>query len=265
MNTIYFHIGLPKTGSTYLQKILDSDARINLSRSNIHKFHKEDNFDFLSHKINVDSNETYLLRGEGAKKFNMMLCLSKIRNIHKNIQIIVTLRKPLPALSSMFKYRIRNGGYFKSFDDWFINDEAQDFFSVLHYGTLHKSLNTFFKNSEINYVFYEDLKDNVMIDEFYDILNLKPPEIKLKQKVNQSLSQDELLKINTINKYISHKKIRKLVVKTLPSFSFKKKDDFFESKLTNKISSKIKEEMEWFYEICDENTKAKLKAHNYLN
>jgi hypothetical protein len=231
MNTIYFHIGLPKTGTTYIQNILKQDSRINLSRSNIHKFHKDDGFNFLAGKVNVDSNETYLLRGEGAKKYNMMLSLCKIRESFQNIKIIVTLRSPYSALLSMFKYRIKNGNHFKNFDDWFFNDEAQDFFSVLHFATLHKSLNTFFKNSEISYVFYEDLKSGKMVEEFYNTLNLKKHEINLKEKVNESLSNTELLKINFCNKYISNKKIRNFFVKFLPHFILKIKIIFLKANL----------------------------------
>jgi hypothetical protein len=265
VNPFYFHIGLPKTGTTYLQNILQKDSRINLSRSNIHKFYKNDEVIYHDHKVNVDSNETYLLRGEGAKKYNMMLCLSKIKNTFENVKIIITLRQPYSVLLSMFKYRIKHGAHFKDFDEWFINDEAQDLFSVLHFDTLHRCLNTFFDSDDIYYLFYEDLENGKMIEEFYNILGIERPDFELHKKINESFSDKELNKINLLNKYILQKKIRTKIKNAVPAKLFNAKNEFFVSKFNSEIKAEFNEELKKFYEICDDRVKLKLNEHNYLN
>lgn len=261
---IVFHLGLPKTGTSFLQKILEKDNNINLSRSNIHKFNKNDRLIYVNHKVNIDSNETYLLRGEGAKKYNMMLTLSKIKQKHRDAKIVVTLREPLSALQSMFKYRIKNGKYFKNFDDWFFTDEAQDFFSLLHYNTLHKSLRAFYKAEDIYYIFYEDLDTGKMIRDFYQIINMKPPVFDSNNKVNKSLSDSEVLKINILNKYLPYKKVRNKLKNYFPNKSLKEKTSFFESNHKTEISIEIQKEMKDFYKICDARTKSGLLEHFYL-
>lgn len=264
MNPFYFHIGLPKTGTTYLQNIIAKDERINFSRSNIHKFHKNDSLIYVNDKVNVDSNETYLLRGQGAKKYNMMLTLSKIKQKYQGAKIVVTLREPLSALQSMFKYRIKNGKHFKDFDEWFFADEAQDFFSLLHYNTLHISLRAFFKAEDIYYIFYEDLKTGKMIRDFYQIINMKPPIFDPKNMVNKNLSNSEVLKINILNQYLPNKKIRNRLKDYLPKDLLNEKTSFFESNYKSKIIFELQKEMKDFYTICDAKTKFGLLDHLYL-
>jgi hypothetical protein len=266
MNTFYFHIGLPKTGSTFVQKILQDDDRINLSRSSIHKFNfNSHELKLIENKVNIDSNETYLVKGENAKKYNMMLTLSKIRNSFEHVKIIVTLRKPDNALKSMFKYRIKHGGYFNSFDDWFLKDEAQDYFSVLHYATLNNALTAFFKEDDIHYLFYEDLRDNyLMIEEFYEILGLSKPENISKSIVNKGLSDFELQKMNYLNKYLKSNTLKKRIFKKIPFFKKNIEPDFFKSKYSNQILNLIDHEMNCFYEISNQKIKNKLRKHDYL-
>ena len=263
MEQLYFHIGLPKTGSTFLQSIIKNDKRINDQRSSIHKFRPDvQSFKFVKGKSNVVSNETFLLKGEGAGKYNMMKTLSEIKALSADIKIIITLREPYSLLLSMFKYRIKNGAYFKSFDDWFFKDEAQDLFSILHYNVLYQSIQTFFSKNNIFFLFYEDLKnENFMIKEFYEILNLNPKTFPEKA-LNKSLSSNELIKLNYLNKLLHSKRLKRRLFRYVPLLTTDA--NFFKSDYAYQIKHHIQKDMELFYNEVSGTTQTKLKKHNYL-
>lgn len=207
---LYYHIGLPKTGTTTIQHIMEQDARINVMQ--VRNFNTVDwfNKDFnlcKPDKVNILSEENIMLHmsidGHGYVKSAIML--ARIAKVQPKAHIILTIREPKKLLCSRYKYHIPYWeGYSDSFEDWLSTQQGADYCSICSYQTMYEQINTYFPKDQIHFIFFEDLIQNKMdyIGKYYAILGLDINDtVDMEAHQNVSLSEPELLAIKRMNRF----------------------------------------------------------------
>ncbi|WP_418639193.1 sulfotransferase domain-containing protein [Winogradskyella sp.] len=200
-----FHIGIPKSGTTSIQSVLEKDERIALSRSayfttSLWWTHKEE--PLVTNKINIESNETLITAG--FNKVKLTEVFNRISKVHPDAKIIITIRKQEDAIVSMFKYHIKhNFKGVKTLENWmFKTNLGIDYLSVCMYGDIAKLLLLHFKKENIHFLFFEDLKTQPddFYNAFYNILGLSfKPELKNRPKNIMTLSENQLYLLSRLN------------------------------------------------------------------
>lgn len=172
-----FHLGIPKSGTTTIQRVLKNDERIIVTRSRY--FSSKDwwlneNVRYENDKIIIESNET-LLSG-GFQKVKFFHILDRIQRVNKNAKIIITIREQESALMSMYKYHLKNN--FEGTENirtWmFDSNLGIDYLSICMFGDIANIILAYFPVENISFLFYEELKDdpNSFYKKLYKILNI---------------------------------------------------------------------------------------------
>ncbi|MTI37960.1 sulfotransferase domain-containing protein [Fulvivirga lutimaris] len=218
---IFFHLGLPKTGTTTLQYLLRKDDRINYSgKRTLAQFkHWETPFEFKDFsKVNILSEENLLLQMEDLCK--PYLLFKRIKNLNPEAEIIITIREQRDLLESRYKYNFHwHGGYNRSFDEWLRSSQGMEYLSNCMYATLYKMISAFFDHHKIHFLLFEELKQNPesYYNRFYNILGLTKPDEKFDTvKKNVALTERELLvlkKMNNVKLFRSNSKWAKYELK----------------------------------------------------
>jgi hypothetical protein len=126
---IFVHVGLPKAGSTFLQRTLFSSLK------DINYSHKRDLFCYKIEKgkINIFSGETYsggILSPYRSDYVDRYEFADRIHRVHPTAKIILVLRDKDTLLGSNYHEYIKQGGIL-TYDDWYDNlnnvDEYLDF------------------------------------------------------------------------------------------------------------------------------------------
>ncbi len=212
MTTLFAHIGIPKTGTTSIQDNLKNDDRIHMIET--FYFHKasfwgEKDFTFSDEKVNVISNETFAVRGEGGGKLPLRCILQRLTDECRDTRILLTIRNQPSSLSSMFRYRIMMGNSFRCFNDWLTGDEGMDFYAVNQYGTLVRSMLDFVPLENICVLCFEQLvrDPQKFYEGLYNFFGLELQESKVdcNRHSNKSLSESEVYAKNILNRHVGHK------------------------------------------------------------
>jgi hypothetical protein len=207
MNTnLFFHIGLPKTGTTTIQHVIRQDERINVAGTRyFNRFeYWEKPFGLLKpDKVNLISEENQVLQMGDFGKFTLFL--SRIKQFSPEAHVILTLREQRALLESRYKYQFDwHGGYTKDFSTWLRSGQGMDYLSLCMYSTLYDTLLAFFPAGQIHFLLFEDLKNDYrgFFRSLYKIFKLEAPEELLKEPViqNPSLSEPVLRSIRRWNK-----------------------------------------------------------------
>lgn len=212
----YYHIGLPKTGTTTIQHILRSDDRINLIGNRY--FNKFDYwkrpYTFLKEgKLNIVSEENQILQMDNFGKLSLLL--SRIQRCAPAAHIIITIREQRDLLESRYKYNFPwYGGYSKDFQFWLESGQGMDYLSICMFSSIYDSILAFFPKEQIHFLLFEDLKFdyNSFLADFYGILNLQAPPGALTRRIvkNESISESELLILKRLNRFKLFKADNKL-------------------------------------------------------
>lgn len=208
-----FHIGIPKSGTTSVQKTLNNDPRIHVSRSRFFtgkEWWSSQRPELPSDKIIVESNETLVSGGFQKVKFEQVV--SRLYQTNPNAQVVLTIRRQEDALVSMYKYHIKhNFEGTASFDQWLYDTNlGMDYISCCMYGTLVKSLLAFFPKEQVHVLFFESLRDNPnqFYEDFYKQLGVPfQAEYSASEKMNvMSFGDNALYTLNKLNFLSSSKK-----------------------------------------------------------
>lgn len=208
MSAVY-HIGIPKSGTTTVQKVLREDKRIILTRSRFLSSSdwwttKKNVFD--KNAIVIESNETLI--SVGFQKVKFIQVIERIYNLNKDAKIIITIREQKQAILSMYKYHIKNNYVgTSSLENWLYNtDLGLDFISICMYGNILKALMSYFPKENISFLFFEELKEDPdsFYKKFYKILGIEQPKSKALSKTPLNVnhfSNDQLYTLSRINKF----------------------------------------------------------------
>lgn len=243
-----FHLGIPKSGSTSIQTILENDKRIELTRSRFYTTKEwwEKTLVDNTKQIVIESNET-LISG-GFQKVKFVQTVERMYRTNPNAQIIIVLRNQPDAILSMYKYHIKNGFYgIQNFNNWLLNtDLGIDYLSLTLYGNLVTILKSYFSINQINLLLFEELKYNPkkFYQKFYKILNIDYQPISFPNQNRNSFTDNELYSLVLFHYFSFNKKksenpnyskigfkIEQIIrFKLLKVLQFKVKKDFFKWK-----------------------------------
>ena len=201
MKTFVIHLGIGRTGTTYLNKIffekLSNNNIINYIKTNTKEYKEFSNIikienkqkyeceknkilkilNYSTNKINLISDETLLPNQNSQISFDIFY--HRINEIFENPKIIITLREQVSAIKS---YYLSNNKYiqenkFLSFEkflfDFVYHSHKYKYFGILKYKNLLQYFSD--KNNNLYLFLYEDLKMNPSkyFDEWLSILEVK--------------------------------------------------------------------------------------------
>jgi hypothetical protein len=98
---IYFHVGLGKVASTFLQK------KVFPKFENIHYIHSS-YYGMFEKIVSKQTYPSYLISREFDRQFNKET--TRLANYSTNIKIIIILRNPSEWVSSQYRRYVKNGG-----------------------------------------------------------------------------------------------------------------------------------------------------------
>lgn len=148
---IFFHLGLPKTASTFLQrKVFPNLQDINFFKKR--RFHQ---YKYINVK---NASNNYLFSSEF--DFELSNKLKEISGTHPDAGIILVFRKHGNWLESKYKYYIRKNGY-KDLRQYFDFNKNQGVLKMdnLHYYEKIRLIEKYFYKPPL-ILFYEELKNN---------------------------------------------------------------------------------------------------------
>lgn len=196
----FFHVGLGKTGSTYLQHRFFPKLR------NIRYFHSSKYKKFEKY-IDDPSVERYFFSREFDRQFER-----EVPRIHKSCPdagIIIVLRRHDSWMASQYRRYVKNGGY-KSFDEFFNLDGGEtlwDIKDVYFYPKLEMLDQLFAKKPLV--LFHDELKNNTH-DYFDKIANYLGASYNKNSislaKVHSSYNKKQLIIIRRLSRYLFNKK-----------------------------------------------------------
>lgn len=189
------HVGLPKTGTTSIQRVLEDDPRVCQVQSRM--FNGKTWWEVPHEKpaegeVVVESNENLITGGFGKVKF--VEVLGRLARANPKCQIIVTIREQRKLHESMFRHQLGHGRFHGDFDGWLASDLGMDFLSTTMYGTLLKAVGGFFPRENLHFLLYEEFRDapERFYEKFYRILGLPPPTARAQEvRLNIGHNQDE--------------------------------------------------------------------------
>ncbi len=198
---VYFHLGLPKTGSTYLQaKIFPEIPKINYFKKHDYKKYKN---------LIPENNEIYFFTCE--KDVILFDEMDRIKDkFPDNAYIILVFRKHYSWIVSKYKNHIRKYGHLK-FNEFFSTQEK----SLLNinqyfYSSLSAAFCKKFDN-RVLFLNYDELKKSPhsFIRKIYNFLGINKEEITYKKSVvKRSFSTNQLIILRKFNDSYRYKKLR---------------------------------------------------------
>lgn len=182
--TLYIHVGKGKTATTFLQnKIFNDHKDINYIAKDKNNYpewliqwHYADDFHYNNikdtirnklydnlqkDKINVISSEAFSIVGDLYKQVN------RIKDIYPEAKIILTLRDPIDAILSFYKYNIKEEGFTSSLEnciDWKRTP-------MVFYKRKPIYIADFYYNEIINLYIKFFGKENLLILQYEDLMN----------------------------------------------------------------------------------------------
>ena len=207
---IYFHVGISKTGSTFLQnRVFPKLSKITYIPTNI--YHRV--FEEIK---NCDSNQILVSR-ELDRQFEREVTLFSSR--YRTATPIIVFRKHEEYLASQYKRFVKNG--FKGeIEDFFDLKNDKGFFKSLHLSFSYQIgvLKEKFEKEPI-VLFYEDLRSN--------------PRGFIRSFCSLTLSDIDLEKVNFNKKHISYSEKQLKAIKAVSKYFNLKKRVVFKSPILN--------------------------------
>ena len=207
---IYFHVGISKTGSTFLQnRVFPRLSKITYIPTN--KYHR------VFEEIKNCGNNKVLVSREFDRQLEREVTLFSIK--HRAATPIIVLRKHEEYLASQYKRFVKNG--FKGgIEDFFDLDNDKGFFKILHLSFFYQIgvLKEKFEKEPV-VLFYEDLRSN--------------PKGFIKNFCSLTLSCVDLGKVNFNKKHISYSEKQLKTIRAVSKYFNLKKRVVFKSPILN--------------------------------
>jgi hypothetical protein len=165
----YFHIGLMKTGSTFIQSVFENDQRINLFRNtriiNTNTFFVRQYEGIDYNKINVESDENVV--DQKNNQSSLEVCLIRLKQINPDIKFLVTIREQRSLLVSAYKHLIRQTQESFSFSEFLNSSYGQSYLIASDYNSLLKRITNYFPINNVCFVPFEKIYDRTFVEAIY--------------------------------------------------------------------------------------------------
>lgn len=227
--SVFFHIGLMKTGTTTIQDYLNRDQRINLILKkkyfNTNQFFYR-KYDYLKdEKINIESDEQLFTNNNYYSGSTVVL--QRIKEKFPDAKIILTTREQRSLLLSAFKHTIKmTDDYYKSFEEFLNSKEGHIYMYMCDFDHIYKQINNYFPKENINILLYEDLRDdyNAFFNRLYNIFGLDNPRFNQLIESNKSWPDALLMVKIFLNKIKIFKKGRRII--SISNSNYNQTDEF---------------------------------------
>ena len=199
---IFFHLGFPKTGSTFLQnRIFPYIPGINFFKK--HHFRKYK-------KLTPTNGEKYFFTYE--KDINIRAELDRIKEkFPENSYIILVFRPHYSWIVSKYKNYIRKFGHL-SFNKYFSTTDPNCFLNIgPDFYTSRADYAEKLFNGRVLLLNYEELKQSpeTFMRKIYKFMGLNDEEVIISNKIlKPSFSNNQLKILRKFNSYIQHKRLR---------------------------------------------------------
>lgn len=199
---IYFHVGLPKTASTYLQNLVFPRLK------GIHFFRKH-KFDLYKAIDQFKAGEKYLFSTETDRGLEVKL--EQYARVHPYARIIIVFRRQDQWIMSKYKYYVRKHGHLP-FDRFFNAENPESFIKKeeLFYADMIKLAEKFFPGKPLVLIF-DNLKDNPQ-QFIKQITDFTGTEINYnsipKRSVNTAFSRKQLSILQRFNSFYPYKELK---------------------------------------------------------
>ncbi|MFW6275690.1 MAG: sulfotransferase [bacterium] len=198
---VYFHLGLPKTASTYLQaKIFPKMPVINYFKK--HHFKKY-------RTLQPEDGEIYFFTREMDRGLEKELDRIK-ETFPENACIILVFRHHFNWIVSKYKNYIRKFGHL-TFDEFFsTNGKGNLNMGKYYYSDIVKLVEERFGDRAL-FLNFEDLKKSplLLVRKIYDYIGLEEEEIVLsKRVVKRSFSNNQLKIVRKFNTFYRYKPLK---------------------------------------------------------
>jgi len=184
---LYFHVGLGKNASTFLQqRFFPKLKEIYYTQSNIYRFFPK--------IIETTQHDKYLFSREFDRQFYTET--DKIANVSEQANIIIILRQNASWIASQYRRYVKNGGK-QSFSEFLdlANDQGAWKQKDLYFYPMLKHLEQRFKNKPL-ILFYDELKKDsiAFLDRISDYLNASYNKEEIDLSVKHSSYSEKQLK-----------------------------------------------------------------------
>tara|TARA_Y100000992_G_scaffold168208_1_gene113004 strand:+ start:252 stop:1061 length:810 start_codon:yes stop_codon:yes gene_type:complete len=245
----FFHIGFPKTASTYLHQVLKKSESVDtlfskdldffsFNKANLNIKNYESQFKNEDTSIKVDFDHSLIMDIEGLNLLN--------KNFPKS-KILVTIRNPIDFVKSNFLYQISQGKYSftkKCFDNFIKNDRHK----IIQSERL-KDVLSIFDRKRVLILEYENLVSNKV-----EFLNKIECFLGIKKNTLEDIGQVNVARVGRFPNVImlSLRGINTFLRRNLPIFHTKIKNS---QTIKSLIFIDVKKEKYSFNNIIDADTK----------
>ena len=208
---IFFHVGLGKTGTTFLQdRFFPKLEGIDYLPRN--KYHKAEEY------IEKSQSQSILV----SREFDQQLEFEarKFADVFPDAKPIIVLRRPASYIASQYRRAVKNGftGEFTDFFD-LISDDGLFKKKDLEFDRQLQQLSAIF-SSPVTVLFYEDMKNNLrgFLEQWLQVLSASADLSRLNpSKKHASYTEEQLLFFQSIAKRID---LQKRPRQTMKPFAF---------------------------------------------
>lgn len=186
---IYFHVGIPKTASTFLQRnVMPYFRGVQFVKKRHHKYHKEIVANSDSEKILFTCEFDHALENE----------LNTFAKNYGKCNIIIVFRRQDAWIASRYRYHIRKNGHL-SFDEFFNLDKNDGYWHIedLEFYRKIELIEKYFPHNKPLVLFQDNLKNDAwgFIDKLADYIGVTYNKDDIKMQVVKKAYQDKHLMI----------------------------------------------------------------------
>lgn len=202
----YFHVGVMKTGTTYLQEVLADDSRLQLFNHsrfiNTNKYYGSIYPDLDTSKITIESDENIIdPKGE---MYGLYPSLQRIKKHNPDAKIILTIREQKSLLVSGYKHTIRQTDESFSFERFLNSNYGVNYLRNVDYYSVIKLIEKFFPKDHIKIIPFELIRNGSFVEYFYkEVFDLpRPATLVEEDKMNKGLNDRLILYKRSLNKWL---------------------------------------------------------------
>jgi hypothetical protein len=217
----YFHIGVPKSGTTTLQRVLGDDPRVYVAYTrhfNTSRFYTEPYPETPADRVVIESDET-LVKGDGTFA-KAHVTFARMHDASPDARIILTVREQRDLVVSAFKHNLKAGLPEATLTDFLLSPRGTDFIAFTQYATLLELVGLHFPPDHVHVVPFEWLRDEParFFGIVYGVLGLEPPSDlqPWRENVSPEPAQLELLaRLGTLRRDGTTRRLPRQVVAAL--------------------------------------------------